>query len=433
VFTFLAAFLFVQTAWAEDGNIDSLKKEIQELKVRLQQVEKESQENDLASRVDQYINYNALGEGEDAECGFFSGKGLQVDFGGFIKVDSSYDTHRTNNGNFAWWVNGPNAFGDSRDDEFNMTARQSRFWFKFDGPENGDIKTSGKLEWDFYGTGFAENKNALLLRHAFLKAVFSDGWELLAGQTSDIMSPLVPRTVNYTVQWQQGNPGYRRPQVRVTKKCKLGEGTLSATLGATRTIGGNLGGTGDDGADAGFPTGAVAFGYTAPCPFFGGRKASLIFSGHYGEEEIDTAMGKVDANTWSVNISGALPICEFVTVKGEWFTGDNLGSYLAGIGQKIDPATNKEISSKGGWINFLITPPSLKGWTFTVGWGLDKPHGSCASYSKLRNAVYFANFFYNVTSALKVGFEISHLATTYASSAGQMKDTRAQWSFIYYL
>lgn len=460
VLVLFACFLFVQAAWAQDDAVEALKKEIQELKARLEKVEQDA-DNELAARVDQYINYNAAGPQQVSECGFLSPKGFDVNIGGFIKVDAAYDTHRTNNGNFAWWVEGPNkytikngeevvCYGDRRDDEFNLTARQTRLWLDIGGPETGEIKTSARVEVDFYGDGFTENKNALMMRHAYLKAQFPGDWELLAGQTIDIISPLCPRTVNYTVQWNQGNPGYRRPQVKLTKKAAFGEGTASATLGITRTIGGDLEyqkkdeekkhfGT-DDGEDSGFPTVAADFGVDVPCPFFDDRTASFHVSGHYGEEEVDGEdytdyfpKKNLDFNSWSVNVSSVVPILSWATLQGEWFTGANLDTYLAGIGQGVNTSTWDEIHSKGGWVNILINPPELKGWTFTLGYGIDKPHKSnLSSGGKKSNWVYYGNCFYSITEAVQVGLEVSHLNTRYIGSIGEMQDTRVQFAFIYY-
>jgi hypothetical protein len=92
----------------------------------------------------------------------------------------------------------------------------------FSTPTANGIETSGKLEIDFYGGG-PENKNLPMMRHAFMKLDWPKrGFSILAGQTSDVISPLVPSTVNYSVAWWVGDIGYRRPQLRLTKAFKAG-------------------------------------------------------------------------------------------------------------------------------------------------------------------------------------------------------------------
>ena len=69
---------------------------------------------------------------------------------------------------------------------------------------------------DFYGDGTVhENKAEPLLRHAYVELT-KGNYDIIAGQTNDLISPLAPNTLNYTVGWDAGNIGYRRPQVRFT-------------------------------------------------------------------------------------------------------------------------------------------------------------------------------------------------------------------------
>ena len=79
---------------------------------------------------------------------------------------------------------------------------------------------TGKLDL-FYGAGGAENKAEIMMRHAFFKLDWpQERFSIIAGQTSDVISPLLPDTINYSVAWWSGNIGYRRPQIRITKDYK---------------------------------------------------------------------------------------------------------------------------------------------------------------------------------------------------------------------
>ena len=138
---------------------------------------------------------------------------IKVSLYGTIKLDAAYDTSSIDVGNFARWVESP-AVED--DDQFNLTARQTRLGLRLAGPETEALAASGRVEIDFYEGG-EENKNRLMLRHAYMVVDWLEpDIELLAGQTSDLISPLVPMTLNYSVAWWAGNIGYRRPQARLT-------------------------------------------------------------------------------------------------------------------------------------------------------------------------------------------------------------------------
>ena len=163
---------------------------------------------------------------------------VDVQFYGFIKLDAAYDTQRSTPGNFVQWVDSD--YVNTNDDQFNMTANQTRLGLNFSGPSAGAVQTTGKFEVDFYGNGAAENKPGLLLRKAYLKLAWPEAdFSILAGQDSDLISPLFPSTVSYTICWWAGNLGYRRPQIRFTKGVDLG-GDASMTVAAalTRNIGG---------------------------------------------------------------------------------------------------------------------------------------------------------------------------------------------------
>jgi hypothetical protein len=163
---------------------------------------------------------------------------LDIQLYGYLKLDAAYDTSRIDNGNYAKWVQSESS--NDNDDQFNMTANESRLGMRINGPQEGDMNTSGRVEVDFYGGG-SENKSQIMMRHAYLKIDWpAERFNVIAGQTSDVISPLFPPTLNYSVQWWAGNIGYRRPQIRLTKSLALPsdvdltlEGALARTIGIT--------------------------------------------------------------------------------------------------------------------------------------------------------------------------------------------------------
>ena len=115
---------------------------------------------------------------------------LDIQLYGYIKLDAAWDSARTDAGNFARWVESEG--GRERDGQFNMTARQTRLGMNIRGPDVGGAKTSGRVEIDFYGDG-AENKPEPFMRHAYLQIEWpQQRFTLLAGQTSDVISPWCP-------------------------------------------------------------------------------------------------------------------------------------------------------------------------------------------------------------------------------------------------
>ncbi|HUW19725.1 MAG TPA: DcaP family trimeric outer membrane transporter [Sedimentisphaerales bacterium] len=357
---------------------------------------------------------------------------LDIQLYGYIKLDAAYDTSRTDTGNFARWVESEST--NKNDDQFNMTANQTRFGVKVKGPADGEIETSGRAEIDFYEGG-AENKPRIMMRHAYMNILWpQERFSILAGQTSDVISPLYPDTLNYTVGWWVGNIGYRRPQIRLTRSLGLSkdvdlklEGALARTVGISNDF------TPDSGEDAGFP--GVQARASLTLPLFGYKPATVGFSGHWAKEELDTTSSgdSKHFDSWSLNLDLTQPVNEWLAIKGELFTGENLSAYLGGIGQGINTTTSKEIGSRGGWVAASLGPWDK--WNFNIGASIDDVDdddlaGSTAADRREYNRAIFGNVIYSLNKSTQIGFELSQWHTEYEGK-DDGDSIRAQTSFIY--
>jgi hypothetical protein len=349
---------------------------------------------------------------------------LDVQFYGYIKLDAAWDSSGVYPGDYVLYTES----GHEGDDEFNLTARQTRLGVKIKGPETGNMKTSGVVEGDFYGGAGAENKPNILVRHAYMTFDWPDSqFSVIAGQTSDLFSPLLPNTLNYTVLWDAGNIGYRHPQVRLTKQFRVGDDTTLEVAGAiSRTIGDVETLTFTPGASSGFPTLQSRVGLTFP--WFGFKPTTAGVSGHWGREQYSSDE-KIDS--WSLNLDVLQPICPVVTVKGEAYVGENLDDYFGGIGQGVRTVGGRMhgIGDKGGW--FAVTLGPWDPWTFNVGAGIDDVDNEDVNTNdRTCNQSLFANALYAVNRNADIGVELSQWRTGYKNT-GAVDDTRIQASFIY--
>lgn len=440
--------LIVLTGFCHAENINDLAKENAELRQRVDTLEEEMRQ--LKALV---LNNNQTGSGQTAGAAPLKlsdedfnrlasmvrtnadGKkpvlsSLDLQLYGYIKLDGSYDTSRTNTGNFVTWVD--SEVGNRDDNEFSMTAKQTRLGMNIYGPDDGNLKTSGKVEVDFYGSAGAENKGNIQMRHAYMKLDWPDrDFNIIAGQTSDLISPLNPSTLNYTVLWDAGNIGYRRPQIRLTKGIDLDdERHLEAAVAISRTIG-------DDrflsaainnpqsGEDSGIPTVQGRLGLTFPWLDY--KPTTLGVSGHWGKEDYDTVSKERD--TWSLNVDFDQPINDKLSIKAEGFIGENLDTYFGGIGQGLNTATGKVIGSRGGWVAASLGP-----WDkirYNVGVGVDDvKDGDVAVNQRTMNRSIFGNVIYALNKNTDIGVELSqwHTERRGQSDADAL---RAQMSFIY--
>jgi hypothetical protein len=355
---------------------------------------------------------------------------LDIQLYGYIKADASYDQLRTNPGNYVLYVN-PET-GEKNDDEFNLTVKQTRLGMNIKGPESEGMQASGKIEVDFFGSGGAENKGFIQMRHGYLQLDWpEEHFSVLAGQTWDVFSPLNPSTLNYSVLWDSGNVGYRRPQIRLTKIVPLGNGSsFKAEAAIARAIGRSSPTTSESGEDSGFPNVQARTSFTFP---FGGCKPTTVgFSGHWGQEEYDITGDHRTLETWSVNADVTQPVSKDLTIKGEFYHGVNMNAFLGGIGQGVNTSdTNNpfEIAAQGGWVAASLGP--WDNWKFNLGAGIDTVRNNdTAAGNRTRNMCIFGNAIYSINEYTQVGFELSQWETNY-KGPGDAQSLRGQMSIIY--
>jgi hypothetical protein len=405
---------------------ESLEQENATLRNRVDRLENAIEELKNASQKTTQSNPAPAPDGDQRKSVWSD---LDIQFYGYIKADASYDTCRTTPGNYVLYVDSE-AYNED-DNEFNMTANETRLGMNITGPANDTMKTSGRVEIDFFGNYASENKAKIQMRHAYLTLDWPESqFSILAGQTSDIISPLVPHTLNYTVLWDAGNIGYRRPQIRLTKSFPMGEQAgLKLEGGAVRTIGRtDLTGS-ETGEDAGYPTAQGRVSVTFP--FFGPKPTTIGLSGHSGGEEydLDTTGRHKNFRTWSGNFDITQPVWPGVTVLAELFIGEDLDNYFGGIGQGVNTTTLKEIRSKGGWVAASLGPWTQ--WSGNVGFGVDSVNsGDVNTGDRTYNSSLFGNVLFAANKHVQIGVEISRWLTRYKGQR-DAHDSRAQASFIY--
>ncbi len=358
---------------------------------------------------------------------------LDIELYGYLKLDASYDSSRIDPGDYAKWVYNQSVNENNKGNQFDMTANETRLGLNLKGPNSDGMVMSGKIEVDFYGGG-AENKATFMMRYAYIEMQWPDErFSVIAGQTWDVISPLNPTTLNYSVYWWAGNIGYRRPQVRLTKEYALAdnvdlklEGAAVRTIGRTNTTLGAV--SGESGQEGGFPT--LEGRVSVTLPIYEQRKTTIGVSGHKGREkyDIDTESNK-EFDSWSINMDLTQPICEKLLVKGEIFTGKDLDAYLGGIGQGVNTTTLTGIGTSGGWVE--ATYNATDDTQFNLGFTREDVHeGDVNTGDRTANQAIFGNIIYSLNSQTNIGLELSHWRTEY-KGPGSADSTRVEAAVTY--
>jgi len=338
---------------------------------------------------------------------------------GYLWGAMTYETQRSNNGDYTYYVYSRQAT-EQVGPTYHVDAKSTRIGFDVLGPRIPGLdcaQSGGKLEFDFQGASAQENKGTVLLRHAYWE-VKDEEFRLLAGQTWDVISPLYPGTIMYTVYWGAGNIGYRRAQFRGERYIALSDELLLTAQGSLN---------GDIIADTA-PTGISAFGDQSSWPVLEGRAALTIgprgkdchpitlgVSSHVGEQRFKYTAAPVQelyARTWSVNLDLKAPVTDRLGFQGEYQTGEDLSSFQGGILQGYNFTLKKPIYDTGGWLEVWYDWTSQ--WHSHVGYCVDSPDvNDIPVNGRTYNQAVFGNLLYDVTKQFVCGLEVSSWRTLY--------------------
>ena len=351
--------------------------------------------------------------------------GCNLVFYGYLRMDAVYTDSKTANsggGAINFWTFSETSAYDN-DDTFRMTARNSRLGLLLNGDENADLKSSGKLEFDFANSnveGDSETNNTPRIRHAYLQLDIPDcDMSILAGQTWDVIAPVLPPTVDNSVLWFQGDTGMRRTQLRVTKNWGLSEDSSFKLEGAlARQIGSNASGVNglDSGDDSAMPSFQARASMTLP--MFNGLKSTFGISGLYGEEEDDTVAGSDDSVKYDSKLLAfdmTVPVSKQTKFVGEIYTGENTGKVGGGIAQTVNAVTGEEIESTGGWV--AVSHNLSDSVVLSGGFAQDSvDDGTLSAGGRQSNQTAFANIIMYPLKNVKTGFELASNKTEYQDS-----------------
>jgi hypothetical protein len=424
-------------------DLDKLKSKLQELKNRQSQ-----QEKTIPHHFDRMLDkYLKTGSEPVTWLNLLSPKN-RIKFYGLLRLDMTYDSHRTNNGDSASFVNNHNASGSDQDEELNIHIRSTRFGFDAKGGKLlylGNPEVSGKVEVDFFNGG-SESRALLRLRLGFLQLDWNKyDISFLAGQVPDIVAPLSPDTLELIPGRLRGNPGEARPGLQVGWRPCLGKGVcgenirLNLQVGAFRNeptgaqdidLDGN-----NDGEDSGLPMLQWRAGLELPAWI---RKKNITFGiwGSHGWEEAQTRIGtnlEEDFIHLMLGLDVKIPLHRKVTLSGEFWWGRNVNDLQSGIGQGIDTFHGKEIDAVGGWISTRVQATDY--FSFSFGYMFDNPQDEDVEdfglIGRRFNSTLFINNAWDLGSGVSFGYEYQYMLTSYNRTDGSNYNNRGIVYFMY--
>ena len=289
------------------------------------------------------------------------------------------------------------------------------------GPRMGDLQIGGRIVAFFYGENVLADKTGLFFAkgHGELK---NDRWRFALGLDSDVVNPLSPTTLNFVRGSGAGNLGYLRGQFRVERYLHLcndrqwtAQFALSDPVVTTfSNFDANEGLTEDNG----WPNIEARLAFEAgPLMMREGgqqRPFGIGVSGLIGQLRRIGLASNVVSDVWAVGTDIRVPITNWLSVQGELFHGQTIGTYNGAVVQNFTLVTREGIRSTGGWCEASIQ------WTPYLhshfGGGVDNPRDQNLSPGQIeRNEFCFANIIWEPTELLDIGFEVSYRDTSYVS------------------
>ncbi|HEX4418084.1 MAG TPA: hypothetical protein VH165_09320 [Kofleriaceae bacterium] len=323
---------------------------------------------------------------------------------GFARLDAIADTAQMSDIAQARFVlpRDPTAHDDG---ELTLTPRLSRIGLGIDAWElTPGITSDGKVEVDFAG---GSNMTTLRLRQAYASIHLEHAIELVAGQTADLISPLVPSVQNDTQLLYAGNTGDRRPQLQ-----------LSITPGDHVRIAGAVAAAGALSASDADHDGRID-GMANLQPMvqwlveYRQRQAGDVLRfgvwGHVAQPEFASGMQYTSA---SGGLHLYLPLLTRLVALGEAYFGSDLADIGGGLDQSYNLTERRAIRGAGGWGELAAMPSDRHivaiGATVDTARASDLPTGDPE-----RNQTIYGVVRYKPVPALQFGVEYLSWRTRY--------------------
>ena len=320
---------------------------------------------------------------------------------------------------------------------FDIHARQSTLAAALSGPSFGGFQSGGLLMAMFYNDAIVVDQYGFLPLQAYGE-LRNDDWRFAAGLQFDVFSPGAPTVLPFAVLGASGNAGNAfRGQVRLerfvtptanrqwTFQVALSEPIVSTIDPSFRLS-----------EDNGWPNveGRIALGLGCLEGSGADAKRPLELGVSAVGGQIRTtipATRQVVADVWGVCADWRWKFSDRFGIVGEFYTGQTLGTYNAGILQNVNSVTRKGIRSTGGWLElFTYLTPALHSH---IGYGIDDPlDRDVAAAGRIRNDTYFANLLWDINATFRIGGEFTYRETTRRAlpdNEGAGFHTQFQWAF----
>ncbi|ACM20546.1 hypothetical protein Geob_2192 [Geotalea daltonii FRC-32] len=376
---------------------------------------------------------------------------FKLSIGGFVKLDYIYNSVNLGSANTIGTVatlqpNGIPKSGSAagKQDQSLFSVRQSRLWFKADGPPLLGAKTGALIETDFFGSGGSSAESAnMRIRLAYGTLDWTDT-QFLFGQSWDLFAPAAASTLDFGHGQTAGNPTTPRvPQLRVTRKVTLDDrnslkliaalqNPIQNTNTANGTPGETWGAKPNVAGQAMFVSKALGV-----APGFWGLPMNSFTAGLfglYGNQEVAGNSHTVDS--WGYGFYTFVPLLKSADGKsrkmtasfeGQAYTAANMAFNYATVSPLVGSAGDKTGAKGYGLFSQAIFYP-LQNLGFTAGYGMRGARNQAAYVNsgikdfQRSSSQAYANVAYDLNAAVRVATEYQYVSTRYGNVTAGTSD-----------
>jgi len=374
---------------------------------------------------------------------------FNLSFGGYVKLDYIYNSVNLGptTGPAALATLQPGGIPKSssiaaQQDQSILTARQTRFWMKVNGPSFLGAKTGALIETDFYGNGSSSNEAAnLRMRHAYGTMDWKST-QVLFGQSWDNFGPAAASTIDFGQGATFGNPASPRvAQIRVTQKVSLSEQNSLKLIAAVQNPAedsNTANGTANEswGSMVNVASQAMVVSKTlGVAPGFWGLPMNSLTAGLfglYGNQEVSKTSGSVDS--WGYGFYTFVPLLKSsdgksramtASFEGQAYMAANMAFNHATAAPYVGPNGDKSPAKGYGVFGQAIFYPT-QNLGITAGYGRraaynNDSYAAIANYQKSSSHV-FANIAYDLNAAIRVAAEYQYVDTKYGNNSPGTSD-----------
>lgn len=356
-------------------------------------------------------------------------------FYGFARLDAAYATRRMFSPQGGMWVLSPDTPG-ADEAEFVLYPRWSRLGVDVAVAEPAEgVAIDAKVEIDFNNGGPAagtESRATPRMRHAYGQLKAGD-FQILGGQTWDLIAPLIYGGMEQVLFWNGGNLGDRRPQLRVTYGPEFGAAKVVLAAAAAQSGAVDMQDLDADSVMDGVASARPAVQGLAELQIKLDPEAKqplrVGISGHYGAKRIAVGGSEEMFNVIAGVAHLSIPV-SVLTLQAEGFLGENLSDLRGGIGQGIelrdlngDEVMDEGVTipAKGGFVQAQVD--AVPWYSLQVGAGVDNPKGVNVGGRGLNQTFHFGNAF-KPYKQFVVGAVYDYFFTTYSGPMAEGESHR---------